>query len=89
MFYAIQGRNLHAALVTEDGVVRQATANFAWACGKRIDAVLGVVRHHGLRWRVSAQAPAGLVMGNGFVMDMTGFANYIARDSRAAAGRTA
>ena len=47
MFYAIRGKNLSAALVTEDGVVLHATHNFDWACGKRIGPVLGFV-HEGV-----------------------------------------
>ena len=65
MFYAIQGRNLSAALVTADGVVVMATGNFEWACGKRIGPVLGFARRHSLKWSVSAELPAGLVVRDG------------------------
>jgi len=65
MFYAIQGKNLSAALVTEDGVVLHATQNFDWACGKRIGPVLGFVQRHKLSWAVSVSAPPGLVVHEG------------------------
>lgn len=65
MFYAIHGKNLSAALVTEDGVVLHATHNFDWACGKRIGPVLGYVQRHKLCWEVSVNPPAGLVARDG------------------------
>jgi len=65
MFYAIYGKNLSAALVTEDGVVRHATGNFEWACGKRIGPVLGYAARNHLTWRVSDLAPPGLVVRGG------------------------
>lgn len=65
MFYAIHGRNLSAALITADGVVVMATGNFEWACGKRIGPVLGFAKRHSLKWSVSAQPPANLVVREG------------------------
>jgi hypothetical protein len=65
MYYAIYGKNLTAALITEDGVVLHATENFDWACGKRIGPVLGFVKRHSLSWRVSDSPPPGLVVREG------------------------
>ena len=65
MYYAIYGKNLTAALITEDGVVLHATENFDWACGKRIGPVLGFAARSRLRWRVSAMPPPGLVVRDG------------------------
>jgi hypothetical protein len=65
VFYAIHGKNLSAALVTEDGVVLHATGNFEWARGMRIGAVLGYLKRHNLRWHVSDAPPPGLVVRGG------------------------
>jgi hypothetical protein len=67
MFYSIHGKNLNAALVTEDGVVLHATGNFGWACGMRIGAVLGYLKRHNLSWKVSDSAPPGFVVQHGVV----------------------
>jgi hypothetical protein len=61
VFYAIIGRRLSGALITQDGVVTRATPNCKWACGERIGAVLTWVNERGMTWSVSETVPAALL----------------------------
>lgn len=57
MFYVIYGRNLSGEVVTQDGIVTQASRTLLWAHGKRIDQVLGWARRNRMTWSVSAAPP--------------------------------
>ena len=61
MFYTITGKRLSGALVTQDGVVKRATANCEWACGERIGTVLAWANEQSMTWSVSDVVPAALV----------------------------
>ena len=65
MFYSIVGKNLQAGLVTRGAVVVQATENFQWACGQRIDEVVRWAAQRGMVCSSSAIAPPGVPLFDG------------------------
>ena len=64
MFYSIAGKSWSAAVVTMDGRVIRATANFEWACGRTIHEVLLWAATRNMHWSVSAVVPRGIVMSS-------------------------
>lgn len=65
MVYAIQGCGADGVLVTDDGVVQHASANFEWACGEPIDSVLDFLRRQRVCWSVSDALPRGMLLSGG------------------------
>jgi hypothetical protein len=68
MFYLVNGKEFSAALLTEDGVVVQASGRLLWMCGQRIEPVVAWATDRGMTWSVSAQPPPGLVLYSGAPM---------------------
>jgi hypothetical protein len=88
VFYTITGKRLSAALVTQDGVVKHATANCDWARGQRIGTVLAWASEQGMTWSVSSTVPAALVL-NGRAVGEGQHASHPARSDPPRAQRLA
>jgi hypothetical protein len=65
MYYAIEGRGFSGGLITQDGVVLHATRDFEWACGERIEMVLGFLDRQRVSWSVTDATPRGMVVDEG------------------------